>query len=65
MIAAADIKRVAQQFDLQLWQAQGIAADVALAEALRAERRQFPRLERRRNQIALLGHLIEREEKEQ
>jgi hypothetical protein len=58
---------VARQHDIPPWLAQGIAANVALSEALRAERRRVhcPRLERRRNQSVILAHLIEREEKEQ
>ena len=54
---------VARQHDLPFWLAAGIAADVALSQALRAERRHFPRLEKRQNQIAILAHLIEREER--
>jgi hypothetical protein len=57
------IELVARQHDLPRWLAQGIAADVGLSQALRAERSHFPRLERRRNQTAILAHLIEREER--
>jgi hypothetical protein len=56
---------VARLNDIPLWLAQGIAADVGLSEALRGERRnRFPRLEKRRNQCALLSLLIEREEEQ-
>jgi hypothetical protein len=60
------INLVARQNDIPPWLAQGIAANVALSEALRAERRRVHcrRLERRRNQSVILAHLIEREERD-
>ena len=62
MICNTDIARVAKQQSLPFWLAQGIAADVVLSMELRRQRERFPQRERRSNQLALLGYLIEREE---
>jgi hypothetical protein len=57
---------VARLNDIPLWLAQGIAADVGLSEALRAERRnRLPAgLERRKNWLTLTGYMIEKEERQ-
>jgi hypothetical protein len=58
------INLVARQQDIPSWVVQGIAANVGLSEAIRTERRDhFPRLERRRNRVALLEALIEKGER--
>jgi hypothetical protein len=66
VITPRDIARVAREERIPVWLAQGLAAKVTLEEALRAERRRrdrFRRLERRQNQLRLLSHLLEREER--
>jgi hypothetical protein len=63
VIRNADITRVAKQQSLPLWLAQGIAAEVVLGMRLRRHRERFPQRERRARQLALLGHMIEREER--
>jgi hypothetical protein len=66
MMSERQIAMVARQHGLPLVVAQALAAKVTLQEALRAERRRrerFPELERRQNQVRLLSHLLEREER--
>jgi hypothetical protein len=48
-----------------LWAAHELAARRAFGAALEAERRRKrnPRLERCRNQLAIFGHMIEKEER--
>lgn len=68
MITAADIALVARQHDIPHWLAAGLAADVVLGERIRADRLRrdrFPQREKRRHQLAILAHVIEREEREQ
>lgn len=62
MIRDADIARVAKQQSLPLWLAQAIAAEVVLKAQLRRRHRSRQR-ERRANQLAVLAHMIEREER--
>jgi hypothetical protein len=51
---------------LAVWAAQELAARRALGAALEAERRRqrSARLERCRNQLAIFGHMIEKEERD-
>jgi hypothetical protein len=68
VIRGADIARVAGQESLPLWLAQAIAADVVLSEQLRGERlgrERFPGRERCSNELALLGHLLAKEEQDE
>jgi hypothetical protein len=63
MITRADVARVARQYDLPPVVANGLAADVALSEAIRAERRnRRTRLEPRKARASLLARVLEREE---
>jgi hypothetical protein len=61
VISAADVARVAEANGLPLWLAQGICADIALGERIRAERRSRPRLEKRQHQAVIRSYLLERE----
>jgi hypothetical protein len=66
MFTETQIAMVARQERIPVLVAQALAAKVTLEEALRAERRRrdrSPGLERRRNQVRLLSHLLEREER--
>jgi hypothetical protein len=60
-ISGTQIAMVARQERIPVLVAQALAAKVTLEEALRAESRRrdrFPGLERRRNQVRLLSHLL-------
>jgi hypothetical protein len=66
LLPSAVVAQVAKRDGVPLLVAQDLAARAVLNAALQAESRhrdRFPGLERRRNQLAILAHLIEREER--